>query len=119
MTPRQKFICTVLGILVPALVSLGTVYLNSVQAKANATAALERHDRSLPGHYEPLPLEPPVDSRYPLTAERIEGAAVRREYVEDRIDTTDVTIQPTGFERLIGQKARVIPANRLRASLRK
>lgn len=119
MTPRQKFVCTLLGILVPALVSLGTVYLNGVQGKANASAALERHDSARASRHLPLPSEPDVDSRHPLTAERIKGAAVRREYVEDRIDTANITIPQTGLERLIGQKARVIPANRLRASLRK
>jgi len=117
MTPRQKFICAILGILIPAIVSLGTVYLNSRQANVNAKSALRSHDESR-ARRRLRPTPEPRSAAPAMVAPRTDMAAFR-DSVENAADTTSVVIQPTDIERLIGQKARVVPANRLRASLRK
>ena len=115
MTPRQKFVCAVLGILVPAIVSLGTVYLNSRQANANAKSALRSYEEAREGRRlrptpEPVPVAPA------MVAPRTDMAAFR-DSVEKAVDTTRVIIAQTGLERMIGLKARTIPANQLRKSL--
>jgi len=115
MTPRQKFVCAILGILVPAIVSLGTVYLNSRQANANARSALRTHDEARHGRRlrptpEPVPVAPA------MVAPRTDMAAFR-DSVESAVDTTRVIIAQTGLERMIGLKARTVPANQLRKSL--
>ena len=123
VTGTQKFIVAVLGVLVPALVTLGTVYINSQQTRKAETVALANYDAVQRVKASPAP-EPPQPRRASHGRLRPESPAfagsrtdmVRLDsIVRVETDTTPITVQPSAIGKFFGAEPRTIQARKLRA----
>ena len=120
MTPKQQFICKLVGIILGALTPIILALLTFLQGQSNKTTALRNHDEVRRRHRFSMRTPPPAPSpgaepeparktNLEVLSESIQAAA---DNAAD--DTVKVLVQPTTIGRFFGQKARSMTVGTLR-----
>ena len=119
MTPKQQFICKLVGIILGALTPIVLALLTFMQGQSNRADALRTYDsarrRRRPSTHAPLhpvPVaEPTVGRKTNMTA-LAESVKVAADKAVD--DTARVLVPPTTVEQFFGAKPRLVPVRALR-----
>jgi len=124
MTPKQQFICKLVGIILGALTPIVLAFLTFLQGQNNKAEALRNHDEVRRRHrfstHAPARPSAPAPPRAPEFSRRtnIEALAESAQVAADKAadDTAKVLVQPTTVGRLLGVKARSVMVKALRSA---
>jgi hypothetical protein len=103
VTPTQKFVLTLLGIIVPAAVTVAGYVLNRADAAANARKALAAYDTTATAAVHTAVMESPQARR---PGSRTNLSAVAESSARAAMDdTAHVVVQPSRIGRVFGARA--------------